>query len=368
MKIIITLFAAFGIIFALFSWSSYRYHRRWIAENGRTICISIDEFIGLYDKEIRNVHQKLSLPSYDAKKMSAEIKFNFLWRTWTRNPYFFAWAWEDGQTLVDELAEYCNSKGFAKHEAQVCLALAAYYSGFDRKIFDLARQDIYKFIDAAHSSKQVHFYEDYSRISRNLEYREHGYWIELWNFAQNIHQKKRTDEVLKINFPADQIETLFPEKISEKSDRKTAALIGFLFTTGLIICFLVILIFTKGLKKILPILKNKLADRQKICLGMSAAAVVLLFMAISSRWGSGFYIFLRWVVCLALVGKLLEKFPAWFKFILIVGAIIYNPIAPIHIGNRNDWLRINWITLPIIVSAEIITIKKAPNNGTAKNL
>lgn len=110
---------------------------------------------------------------------------------------------------------------------------------------------------------------------------------------------------------------------------------------------------------------SNLSDRQKIALLMSGAAVVILTMALCKNWE--WYPLLRWVVCLALVGKLLEKFPAWFKFILIVGAIIYNPIAPIHIGKRNDWLPINWITLPIIVSAEIITIKKAPNNGTPKN-
>lgn len=122
--------------------------------------------------------------------------------------------------------------------------------------------------------------------------------------------------------------------------------------------------------KVYRICRNALgnfSDRQKICFGMSLAAVVILFMAISSRWGNGFYIFLRWVVCLALAGKLFEKFPAWFKFILIVGAIIYNPIAPIHLGDRDDWLPINWITLPIIVSAEVITLKKTSKNGTPKN-
>lgn len=119
--------------------------------------------------------------------------------------------------------------------------------------------------------------------------------------------------------------------------------------------------------RICRIFFSNLSDRQKICLGMSAAAVVLLFMAISSRWESGFYIFLRWVVCLALVGKLFEKFPAWFKFILIVGAIVYNPIAPIHLGDRDPWFVVNWITIPLVIAAEVVTIRKALKNGTPKN-
>ena len=368
MKKFIIIAAVFLVTFAIVSLAAYQYHCRRIETNGQVICISIDEFISLYDAEIRTVHQRLSLPPYDEKKMSSGRKFNFLWRTWERNPYFFAWAWEDGQTLIDELAEYCNAQRPGKHQAQVCLALAAYYSGFDRKIFDLARQDIYKFIRAAHNNKDIHFYEDYSRIGRNLEYREYGYWIDLWNFAQNFHRK--TNEGVIINLSTDQIKTLFPDKIAEikQSDQKTAGLIGFLFAISFSICFFVIMLLIRGLKKMLPILKNnKLSDRQKICCGMSLAAVVILFMAISSRWESGFYIFLRWVVCLALAGKLFEKFPAWFKFILIVGAIVYNPIAPIHLGDRDDWLLINWITLPIIVSAEVITLKKFSKNGTPKN-
>ena len=124
-------------------------------------------------------------------------------------------------------------------------------------------------------------------------------------------------------------------------------------------------------------MKNKLTEIQKIALFMSGAAVAILVMAACKNWSIDWYSLLRWVVCLAFVGKLLEKFPAWFKFILIVGAIIYNPIAPVYpliwehwVGSRylcDKFYNIHWGSVSVIVIAEVVTIRGALKNGTAQD-
>lgn len=113
-----------------------------------------------------------------------------------------------------------------------------------------------------------------------------------------------------------------------------------------------------------------LSNFQKIAFFMSLTSVLLLSVPV---WGYdeleyGFYIFLRWVVCLALAGKLKEKFPPWFKFILVLAAILYNPVAPIRLGESGEWFFVNCITVPLIVASEIIVMRRAYLNGIEKKM
>ena len=116
---------------------------------------------------------------------------------------------------------------------------------------------------------------------------------------------------------------------------------------------------------------SKLADRQKIFLGMSGAAVLLLAAAICNvlfarhSFPYGFYIFMRIVTCAALVGLLLEKLPAWVKFVLALAAILYNPVVMIHIGDREVWAWFNAGTIPALIAPWCFILKRrgTPSQG-----
>ena len=107
-----------------------------------------------------------------------------------------------------------------------------------------------------------------------------------------------------------------------------------------------------------------MTDRQKIFSGLAGAATLLLAVAIAVTLGRakiayGFFVFLRIVTCGALVGLLLEKLPIWAKFPLLLLAILYNPLVPIHLGSREIWAWINAATIPALLAPwAAIWIKK----------
>ena len=41
--------------------------------------------------------------------------------------------------------------------------------------------------------------------------------------------------------------------------------------------------------------------------------------------------------------------------ILLLGTILYNPIVPVHLGDRDVWQVINLLTIPTLVYAEAWT-------------
>ena len=107
-----------------------------------------------------------------------------------------------------------------------------------------------------------------------------------------------------------------------------------------------------------------MTDLRKIFLCMAGAAVLLLAVAIvttvaDARIPHGFFVFMRIVTCGALVGLLLEKLPIWAKFVLLLLAILYNPVVPIHIGDREVWAWINAGTIPALAAPwAVILIKE----------
>lgn len=116
---------------------------------------------------------------------------------------------------------------------------------------------------------------------------------------------------------------------------------------------------------------KRLSDFQKISFYTSAASVLLLLVA-WGRWDGEFYILLRWIVCLAFLVNLRERFSPGFKFTLILGAIIYNPIAQIHLGHRDDWIVPNLVALILILRSQIVVfrrirkeLKESGGNGAA---
>ena len=107
-----------------------------------------------------------------------------------------------------------------------------------------------------------------------------------------------------------------------------------------------------------------MTDRQKIFSCLAGAAALLLAVAIAVTLGRakipyGFFVFLRIVTCGALVGLLFEKLPIWAKFPLLLLAILYNPLVPIHLGSREVWAWINAGTIPALLAPwAAIWIKK----------
>ena len=103
-----------------------------------------------------------------------------------------------------------------------------------------------------------------------------------------------------------------------------------------------------------------MTDRQKIFLGLAAVAAAMLALAICRALQSprgfpyGYYVFMRIVTCGALVGLLLEKFPVWIRFPLILLAILYNPIVLVHLGDQEVWACLNALTIPAFVVPWIV--------------
>ena len=111
---------------------------------------------------------------------------------------------------------------------------------------------------------------------------------------------------------------------------------------------------------------QKLLDRfnkiQKIFFGLACTATILLIITFFDMHDedlpSGYFVFLRIVTCAALVGLLLEKLPTWVKFVLLLLAILYNPIVQIHLGDREVWAWFNAATIPALIAPWVVIYKK----------
>jgi hypothetical protein len=71
----------------------------------------------------------------------------------------------------------------------------------------------------------------------------------------------------------------------------------------------------------------------------------MLFGAIA-EWPNGYYTILRWITIITSIlvaYQAFEKNINWAKFIFIIIAILFNPIAPVYLS-RNSWLPIDIIT------------------------
>ena len=96
----------------------------------------------------------------------------------------------------------------------------------------------------------------------------------------------------------------------------------------------------------------KFSERQKIFRCFLILDIIMLALAIIAAFDRGFdvwyYVFLRFVTCVALAGFVLEKLSTWFKFILLLLVILYNPVVPVHLGEREIWVLINLITIILL--------------------
>lgn len=108
--------------------------------------------------------------------------------------------------------------------------------------------------------------------------------------------------------------------------------------------------------------KAKLTERQKLSLCFLVLSVIMLVLAIIAAFDRGFdgwyYVFLRFVTCAALAGLVLEKLAIWFKFVLLLLVILYNPIVPVHLEHRENWTLANFITIILLCCGAIAAYRR----------
>lgn len=123
------------------------------------------------------------------------------------------------------------------------------------------------------------------------------------------------------------------------------------------------------LRKIFTFWKS-FTGTQKIFFWLSLAASILLLIAVcdvrGGNLGNGYFVFLRIITCGAFVGLILQKIPLWLKFVFILGAVLYNPIVMIHLGDRDIWALFNALSIPALLVPWICLLSKRgdSDNGT----
>ncbi len=104
--------------------------------------------------------------------------------------------------------------------------------------------------------------------------------------------------------------------------------------------------------------KIQLTERQKIFRCFLILDIIMLALAIIGCFDGWYYVFLRFVTCVTLAGFVLEKLSTWFKFILLLLVILYNPIVPVHLGDRGIWVLINLITMILLCCGAVAVYRK----------
>jgi ABC-type uncharacterized transport system permease subunit len=105
---------------------------------------------------------------------------------------------------------------------------------------------------------------------------------------------------------------------------------------------------------------------QKLFIATHLVAIVMLIIAVFNN-PYGYYILLRWVLATIFGFNAFyyfknESLAGFFSFVL--GAIIYNPLIPLHL-NKEIWTVVNLITAALLaVSLAMLVIKKLRVSAT----
>lgn len=113
-------------------------------------------------------------------------------------------------------------------------------------------------------------------------------------------------------------------------------------------------------------MNNRFTDFQKTIFYFSSLSVVILSLSIFVEFPYGFYAFIRLITFGTICLLMFDKRNEFFRFLLVVLAILYNPIIPIHLEDRVDWSLINFFfTIPLIIVAETLSVWRILKNGTS---
>lgn len=96
---------------------------------------------------------------------------------------------------------------------------------------------------------------------------------------------------------------------------------------------------------------------EKLLLYFTAATIIMLLAGLG-EWKIGYYTFLRIITTISLAWFCFMDFPVFARFIFLLGAILYNPVFPIHLGDRDIWRVFNVITAAALLAGGIAVIRK----------
>lgn len=109
----------------------------------------------------------------------------------------------------------------------------------------------------------------------------------------------------------------------------------------------------KSYKQSLGIFRN-----EQFFLYFVVTAIIMLLTGLWEWDNDGYYTFLRIITTISLAWFCFKDFPAFIRFIFLLGAILYNPVFPIHLGDRDIWRVFNVITAAALLVGGIAVIHK----------
>ena len=104
-------------------------------------------------------------------------------------------------------------------------------------------------------------------------------------------------------------------------------------------------------------------DFQKLSLSVSVVSLILLGISIwaiveREDLDGGFYVFLRILVFGTLTCLCFERLSIWWKTLLILDAILFNPFIQIHLDDSEPWIIFDIITFFLVTISWIILFRK----------
>jgi FtsH-binding integral membrane protein len=79
----------------------------------------------------------------------------------------------------------------------------------------------------------------------------------------------------------------------------------------------------------------------------------------------GFFIFQKILIFGSIVAMCFEDFYIWWKVLLILDAVLFNPIIQIHLEDRDSWMIFDITTIVFLLVSWIVLFRKIKvKNGT----
>lgn len=110
---------------------------------------------------------------------------------------------------------------------------------------------------------------------------------------------------------------------------------------------------------------SNLSTEDKLFLCFTGTAILLLLIGLTDC-PYGYYTFLRIITTISLAWFCFRDFPVFIRFIFLLGAILYNPVFPIHLGDRDIWQVFNVITVAALLAGGIAVIRKLKHKESEK--
>lgn len=141
-----------------------------------------------------------------------------------------------------------------------------------------------------------------------------------------------------------------------------------LLEAGIAICYLILMqcaikigkLLNKMWRNICHFIRKikSLPTLSKLQFYFLAITIIMLLTAFEEWDNDGYYTFLRIITTISLAWFCFMDFPVFVRFIFLLGVILYNPVFPIYLGDRDIWLVFNVITVAALLAGGIAAIRK----------